>query len=369
MKLWDYINEDFLRAKSSQIREIRALDNGKTVRVLCVSSILISLLLIVQNVVSPGLPEGSIIKLLYIVSFTSVAVISFICYLFLTFIANPHIIRMLTNFYGFTATLMTTTLTLIDLAHIKDYSAYCFGLMTLPLFIRASLATYIAIIAVNFTWFLFGYHLMLNEEIDFNTLAPIIAFSIGSLFASVVVERARLKGNFLQLELEESNRNLRELSHKDQLTGLYNRRHLMEALQTMVSAANRYDFPVSALLLDLDHFKKTNDSFGHQVGDRLLARIGGLLFGLVRDCDIAARYGGEEFCIILTNTAKDGALFVAERIRNRIESETFEGIPWNVTVSIGVSMREPNQSVEDFLRIADEKLYESKSAGRNRISA
>lgn len=369
MKLWDYINEDLLRAKSSQIREIRALDNGKTVRVLCISSILISALLIVQFAVSPGLPEGSIIQYLYILTFGAIAVFSVVWYFLLSAISDTKSLRILTNVYAVGATLLTTSLTLVDLAHITDYSAYCFGLLTLPLFVRTSIITYVLIVAVNFFWFLVGYEFVLNEKIDFNTLAPIIAFSVGSLFSSVIVETARLKGNFLQLQLEESNRNLLELSHKDQLTGLYNRRHLMEAMNTMLSASKRYDFPVSALLLDLDNFKKANDMLGHLTGDRLLARIGGLLFGLVRDCDVAARYGGEEFCIILTNTGKDGALFVAERIRNSIESEIFEGVPWRVTVSIGISTLESDQNTEDFLKVADEKLYQSKSTGRNRVSA
>ncbi|PJZ76446.1 GGDEF domain-containing protein [Leptospira neocaledonica] len=371
MKLRRYLSEDFSYSKSGEIRRLRTLDNDKSVRILSIFSLLISCILFTQNILSPGTPDGGHLQFLYGVSFGSSALFSslMLAVLALKDIKGKKLSYFAMIGYVGILTFTTTFATLVDQYHTSDYSAFCFGLLLLPLFLRASFATYLAIVFVNVLFFSFGYSYMIERELTSSVVTPIIAFSIASMGAAINVEGTRLKSNLLQLQLEESNKNLKELSHKDSLTGLFNRRHLMESLSTLLAASKRYDFPLSVLLLDLDHFKKANDSLGHQVGDKLLATIGRSLSGLVRDCDVAARYGGEEFCVVLSNTNIEGAKFVAERIRARIETETFEEIPWTITVSIGVATREGDETPEDFLKAADKKLYESKAAGRNRVSA
>ncbi|TGL58853.1 GGDEF domain-containing protein [Leptospira sarikeiensis] len=371
MKIKKYLSEDSSYSKSGEIRRLRAIDNDKSIRILSVFSLLISFVLFMQNIVSPGTPHGGKIQFMYGLSFGSSALFSglMLAILALKDIKGKRLSYFSTIVYVCLLTLTTTFATIVDQFHTSDYSAFCFGLLLLPLFIRASLQTYLSIVFINISWFIFGYIYILENELGSAVLTPIFAFSIASIGAAINVESTRLKGNILQLQLEESNKNLMELSHKDSLTGLFNRRHLMESLNTLLSASRRYDFPLSVLLLDLDHFKRANDSLGHHVGDKLLSTIGRLLSGLVRDCDVAARYGGEEFCVVLSNTSIEGAKFVAERIRARIETESFEEIPWNITVSIGVASREEIDNPEDFLKAADKKLYESKAAGRNRVSA
>ncbi|TGK03897.1 GGDEF domain-containing protein [Leptospira semungkisensis] len=371
MKIRKFIAEDFSYSKSGEIRKLRSLDNDKSIRVLSSFILLISVILLFQNLFLPDTQTVPNLQFLYGMCFGSSALISgfMLAILALKDLQGKKLSHFTTVSYVIALTMTTTSTTLVDFSHITDYSAYCFGLLMLPLFIRASLFTYTFIVLLNFSWFVIGFVYVLGNEFNLPTVTPIIAFSIASLGGAISVESARLKGNILQLQLEESNRNLKELSHKDSLTGLFNRRHLMESLHTLLSASRRYDFPLSVLLLDLDHFKKANDSLGHQAGDKLLASIGRLLSGLVRDCDVAARYGGEEFCVVLSNTNREGARFVAERIRTRIENETFDDIPWKITVSIGVATRETDESSEDFLKAADLKLYESKAAGRNRVSA
>ncbi|MEI7013950.1 GGDEF domain-containing protein [Leptospira licerasiae] len=371
MKLKRYLSEDFSYSRSGEIRKLRTLDNDKSVRILSVFTLLISCILLAQTILSPGTAIGGQLQFLYGLSFGSAALFSGLMLVILALkdLKGKRLSYFSTIGYVGVLTLVTTFATLVDQYHTADYSAFCFGLLMLPLFIRASFLTYLIIVSVNLLFFSFGYTFMTERELNFSVITPIIAFSIASMGAAINVEGTRLKSNLLQLQLEESNKNLKEISHKDSLTGLFNRRHLMESLNTLLAASKRYDFPLSVLLLDLDHFKKANDSLGHQVGDKLLATIGRLLSGLVRDCDVAARYGGEEFCVVLSNTNIEGAKFVAERIRARIETETFEEIPWTITVSIGVASRDNDETPEDFLKAADKKLYESKAAGRNRVSA
>ncbi|TGK01937.1 GGDEF domain-containing protein [Leptospira langatensis] len=371
MELRKYITKDFLYSKSSEIRKLRSFDNDKSVRILSVFTLLISTILFSQNVFLPDVQIDHALQLMYGMCFGTSAFFSgfMLAILALKDLKGKALSHVATLSYVTVLTLTTTSTTLVDFSHITDYSAYCFGLLMLPLFIRTSFFVYIFIVLLNFSWFVLGFIFVLGNEFSLSVATPIIAFSIASLGAAISVESARLKGNLLQLQLEESNRNLKELSHKDALTGLFNRRHLMESLHTLLSASKRYDFPLSVLILDLDHFKRANDSLGHQVGDKLLANIGRLLASLVRDCDVAARYGGEEFCVVLSNTNREGARFVAERIRSRIENESFDDIPWTVTASIGVATREKDESAEDFLKAADLKLYESKASGRNRVSA
>lgn len=153
----------------------------------------------------------------------------------------------------------------------------------------------------------------------------------------------------------------RSLSLRDPLTGLANRRLLEISLERNVIMARRYDMKLAAIMLDIDHFKKYNDSHGHQAGDELLAAIGRILLGVVRESDVAARYGGEEFVILLPETTNPPAREIAERIRRTVEAQT------EVTVSLGVSYLQPGMSGETLIGMADAALYQAKESGRNQI--
>ena len=166
-----------------------------------------------------------------------------------------------------------------------------------------------------------------------------------------------------QLELEEANRNLQELATTDGLTGLLNHRAMQDELRDAVKTSARNNRPLTVALLDVDHFKKFNDSFGHQSGDAVLRRVAAILRESVRAGDIVARYGGEEFCVILPETDLEEAIVVLERIRGNVEAN-----PWEqraVTVSVGYSTGWNVLDTQDFLKQADQALYEAKAAGRN----
>jgi len=172
--------------------------------------------------------------------------------------------------------------------------------------------------------------------------------------------------NTMVESLRKHHDELERLSTTDTLTGLSNRRHLMNFLAQEIERAKRADRPFSILMLDVDHFKKYNDTHGHQAGDEVLARIGTVLRNSIRPYDCAARYGGEEFLVTLSGTSLDPAEESAERIRKRVRAEQFEA--GSVTISIGVA-EYPSQgdTAKAVIGQADAALYEAKRAGRDRV--
>ncbi|TNC98397.1 MAG: diguanylate cyclase [Gallionellaceae bacterium] len=161
----------------------------------------------------------------------------------------------------------------------------------------------------------------------------------------------------------------------DPLTKVYNRRYLDRRLEEEVARSRRYALGLSILLLDIDHFKRVNDTYGHQAGDVALSVLGSLLKADLRDLDVVARYGGEEFLVICTNTGIDGAALVAERLRHLIESYPVEiadasGASQNIQISISVGVAGLSASVdskEKLVQAADRALYRAKGDGRNRV--
>jgi len=168
--------------------------------------------------------------------------------------------------------------------------------------------------------------------------------------------------------LSQKNQELQELSITDGLTGLYNRKHLMETLATEIGRAGRFKHPFAVLMVDIDRFKQYNDTHGHLAGDQLLSRIAAVFKETTRTIDYAARYGGEEFLVILHEVGADGALPAAERIRTRVAGEKFGPADQQVTVSIGIAtFPEHGDSPEAIIAQADAMLYEAKRGGRNRV--
>ena len=163
-----------------------------------------------------------------------------------------------------------------------------------------------------------------------------------------------------------------ELAVTDQLTGLHNRRYMTGQLDSLVKRAALGGDPVAALLIDIDHFKKINDGFGHDVGDEVLREFALRLASNVRAIDLPCRYGGEEFTVIMPDTQLEDALRIAERIRMHVAGSPFRVAHGTelltVTISIGVSVSfGPNDTPETLLKRADEAVYEAKASGRNAV--
>jgi len=172
--------------------------------------------------------------------------------------------------------------------------------------------------------------------------------------------------NNMVTRLREGRQALERLSVTDSLTGLYNRRHLMETLGNEVRRSLRLKHHFAVLMADVDHFKHYNDTHGHLAGDEVLRRVAAILRETSREVDTAARYGGEEFLVLLPETDAHGAAEIAQRIRTRLAAETFTG--GKVTISIGTAeFPEHGDSPESLIAMADAALYQAKDEGRDRV--
>jgi diguanylate cyclase (GGDEF)-like protein len=190
----------------------------------------------------------------------------------------------------------------------------------------------------------------------------------------IELRQAKEKAEMLANELHLANLKLHELAFRDALTGLYNHRFFQEALDRELEKAVLCQRDLSLMILDIDHFKKVNDTYGHPVGDKVLAAISRAAERNVQSADIVARYGGEEFAVILPEADFMGAAAIAEQVRSGIERLEIdaEGIIIKTTVSIGYtsfrsSARKPDKKA--IIGMADKALYIAKQSGRNRVHA
>lgn len=201
----------------------------------------------------------------------------------------------------------------------------------------------------------FGY--IPKSKLDNNSLIPSIMNAM---------EKGRLRK-----EIREAHHKMAEMSTKDELTGLYNRRYFKESVKQEVSRARRYGTDLVLCMLDLDHFKQVNDTYGHPAGDMVLAEMGRKLRTWTRETDIVCRFGGEEFVVILPNTDIENAVIMGERLRQMVASHKFEfdTSRFQVTISMGVAVFSDSQvgSSDELIQMADQALYQAKEGGRNRV--
>ncbi|MBL6945048.1 MAG: diguanylate cyclase [Rhodospirillales bacterium] len=201
-----------------------------------------------------------------------------------------------------------------------------------------------------------------------------IVFSLFFLTSAIMLGSIYFFAMRLSKRLSSALTKIREMAVTDELTGLFNRRHFFEILGAEFGRARRYGRNVSCVLLDLDYFKKINDTHGHQAGDRVLKVTAEIMKANCRSSDVVARYGGEEFVILLAETQLNNAVRAAEKIRTAIEASPIsieDGKELRVTASLGVasvSLRsDPDISTATLIKITDDALYRAKQNGRNRV--
>jgi len=211
----------------------------------------------------------------------------------------------------------------------------------------------------------FGYTIFTVELMQYSNLwlelVPPLIFATFVFIAMLIVKYVIKTRDFEQQY---------KLATTDGLTGLYNHRYFQEQLANALENAKRYESQLSLIIIDIDDFKKFNDTYGHQAGDRVLVQVSQLLKRNVRSADIACRYGGEEMSIILPNINKESAIFTAEKLCKTIAEKDFllNEKPAKVTISIGVSTYpHDGLSSQDIIKIADERLYKAKANGKNQV--
>ena len=238
-----------------------------------------------------------------------------------------------------------------DLLGVAGFAVICYGAMTLLLLhfraatidLRLTLLHW-AVLAAVLVWFAF----------------------MGGHMSRLRMQLARSKS-----ELEKALHSIQELATRDELTGVHNRRHLMEMLRHEKNRCVRTGAAFCVSIVDIDLFKQINDKFGHQAGDDVLCGFARSVVQRMRATDYFGRYGGEEFLLILTNTGLEGARIVADRLRRETEQLSFgDANPdLRIAVSIGLAQHQPGDEIEQTLKRADDALYKAKAAGRNRVEA
>lgn len=196
-------------------------------------------------------------------------------------------------------------------------------------------------------------------------------FAVGGLVLAAISYYYVRAVSLAEGTLVRQNRELDTLSRTDQLTGLPNRRHALEWIEDEQARVSRYSIAACVCIADLDHFKQTNDTYGHDAGDRVLAHIAEVIRKTVRKQDVTARWGGEEFLVLLPDTDLEGALVAMEKVRFAVSSAYIEwdGARISQTITIGVAELSAHTSINDAVRGADQALYCAKRNGRNRVEA
>ncbi len=204
-------------------------------------------------------------------------------------------------------------------------------------------------------------NLIVNDILGVFTFSTFMVSSI--LWFTIFV---LLESSILLDRLQLSNMQLEEMNVTDGLTGLYNRKYFQKALKELTNMTRRLERPISIVLFDLDHFKTVNDRFGHDAGDRVLARTAKLVKEQIRSTDHAIRWGGEEFVVIALGTPLEGAALLAEYLRSKIEHADF-GEAGRLTASFGVAEFQEDETPEAWFKRADEAMYAAKRGGRNQV--
>jgi len=231
----------------------------------------------------------------------------------------------------------------------------------------------IGAILMGYCWFKYAF---LGQELPESSkgiiLGAIVTMLIGFIYSLIIVGPTLRRAQNERTQIDQHAQNLAIQATTDPLTGMHNRRYFEQALKGYLKEFNRIGATLGLLILDLDHFKSVNDNYGHDVGDMVLKEVALRLRAICREHDVVARFGGEEFALITPYTDREQLLEVAERFRMMIEALAIRNgnIIIRPTVSIGVATSEGGiDNVDDLFKAADQKLYQAKHAGRNRVAA
>lgn len=214
---------------------------------------------------------------------------------------------------------------------------------------------------IFYSWISMGYQQEFDYELLKKILAVFIVLVLLLFYRNLIISRYNKK-------LIEANQQLDLLYKTDKLTGIFNRHILDAEIEKEVMRANRYNISFSVILMDIDHFKKINDTYGHYVGDSVLVEVAFILKNSLRKTDVVGRWGGEEFLVLCPETELVHGTYLAEKLRSKIEHHQFSGVDQTVTASFGVSVYRVDDTVESLIKRVDAALYVSKGNNRNCVT-
>ncbi len=235
--------------------------------------------------------------------------------------------------------------------------------MTLAIYITPNKLTYTTIVAVFLSLSFFIFHAKRMEGMEASLLLKIIAYNLVIvLFCNI----GAYMTNYYKRRQFVDSRELLRISITDPLTGIYNRAKFNEEINRWVDSYNRYESPLCLAMLDIDNFKRVNDGYGHQAGDRVLQSIATTIKKAIRSTDIFARWGGEEFVVLFPNTEIEQAEEITERIRICVQNDIYDEVE-NITCSFGLVALRRNENSDSLLIRADRLLYDAKNFGKNTV--
>lgn len=323
---------------------------------------------LIQHSFYPSVDRNSFSYSIYTGVYSSLLVTTVLFSLLVYFLnVNHRRIHSIYLLYFSIFIIATLFLNILNLFHGQDLSLYAFVVMSVPLILRTQIPYYAliyTIIVIAFTVCLSTLH---PDKTNGLTITQVFLYSFVGFMTTLTIEYARRKTFHLEEELRKKNTILESISVKDPLTGVYNRRYMMDLLVHHILLSRKNFQPFCQGIVDIDHFKKINDTLGHLTGDDVLKEIATIIKSTVRSNDLVFRFGGEEFIILFPETSLEHANIVMQRIRTVIESHSFMGVPWTVTASGGFTTLSDTDSPDSMLKRSDELLYKAKADGRNRI--
>ena len=353
----DYANPGAIRAS------MRAANEEAVIPIGAAAALAGMLLLVHELFLHPAEPLGSPSWRDYVLLF------SFL-FAFGALLLALHPVRRVRPFLPVAAavliSLLTSALAVTDAMVSRDMSALAIGLVGGTIALRSRLSLHLLRAVATVALYIGGVRLLSARFPHFSDLVNSLVQLILAMLVAFILERYACRAYLYQAKLEERNRELQETAVRDRLTGLYNRHYIDETLDRSIALARSRGNPFSLILIDIDHFKRVNDEFGHDAGDRVLVAAAKALAQAVRDSDTHGRFGGDEFVVILPDAALEVAQSVAARILDAVRALRDERLPLSVTVSAGLAELRPGEERAQFFRRADDLLYMAKRGGRNR---
>lgn len=366
------INMELLSSESfkSEYLKHQVEDNYNRFLVIPIITCVIGLLFFTLNSYIYFYQEPNITTNSYFVLWSALVLISLMFRVFISTVNktnNYHLLDKIILAYSVSMCCVAASVTALDATGGNDLTAYSYTILGFATAYRASIGKYLVITLATFIYFLCFLTLVLKQPASLSLILPILVLNVISVFIAVSLEGNRKKMVRLSSQLEVTNRRLKDESIRDPLTQLYNRRYLTDYLMRKVKEFVRSNESLCVAICDLDHFKKVNDELGHLIGDRALESFAQMLHRVGRETDIHIRFGGEEFVIVMPKTNLQQALVSIDRLRAATSSHQFDGIPWQQTVSVGLTEIKHGDNYDTLLARADSFVYEAKSRGRNQV--